>query len=174
MLWGGCGVMGERLYPNVRRITNIFCLAIAVITMALFTLRLTAFNRIAREPEQEEPQSDSVLVDGASLLNYRIRDKIEFTGAGQKGNITIENDPGNDYYMRLEIIYDISGKSVYLSPFLAPGESVTSAYLQGDQLVMGEYKCTAVITAYDPATREEMQNHKQPVTITIARQDASA
>ena len=159
--------MGERLYPNVKRITNIFCLAIVVVTLLLFTLRLTALDNMVRDPNAPpEPISDSVEVEGTAV-SFRIRDKIDFDSPSSYGNIAIENSADNNFYMRLEIFYDISGRSVYLSPFLKPGDKFESAKLQGKPLAAGTYSCTAVITAYDPATRQQLQSHSQPVTIHI-------
>ena len=159
--------MGERLYPNVKRITNIFCLAIVLVTLALFTLRLTALSSMVRDPDAPpEPVSETVEVEGTAV-SFRIRDKIDFESSTGYGNIAIENSADNDFYMRLEIFYDISGRSIYLSPFLKPGDKFESAKLQGRPFSAGTYGCTAVITAYDPETRQLLQSHSQPVTIHI-------
>ena len=159
--------MGERLYPNVKRITNIFCLAIVLVTLLLFTLRLTALSGMVRDPDEApEPVSETVEIEGTAV-SFRIRDKINFDTPTSYGNIAIENSAENDFYMRLEIFYDISGRSIYLSPFLKPGEKFESARLQGNPLAAGTYGCTAVITAYDPTNRQLLQSHSQPITVHI-------
>ena len=159
--------MGERLYPNIKRITNLFCLAIILLTVGLFALRLTALREMVRD-EDPDPVSahDELTVNGVAF-GYVLIDEIDFGSPGAEGNITVKNIEENTFHMRLEIVYDISGRSIYLSPFLRPGDEISSARLQGSEMESGEYNCTAVITVYDPATRRQLYVHRQPVTLRI-------
>ena len=158
--------MRGRLYPNIRKITNWFCFSIVVITVLLFMLRLTAFSDMVNEPPEAELPPKQAYIEGTTF-NYRLQERIDFKAADAPGGIMVENIEGSEFYIRLELIYDISGKSVYVSPFLKPGDKITSASLQGGPTRAGDYKCTAVVTAYDPATRQELQSQKHPVIIHI-------
>jgi len=162
--------MGERLYPNIKRITNLFCLAIILLTVGLFALRLTALRGMVRdEAPPPAPTHEELMVNGMAF-GYILLNDIDFDSPDAEGNIKARNIEENTLHMRLEIVYDITGRSVYLSPFLRPGEEIVSIRLQGSPLASGEHKCTAIITVYDPATRRQLHSHRQPVTIRIARE----
>ena len=161
--------MGERLYPNVKRITNLFCLAIILLTVGLFALRLTALRPMVRdEAPAPGPAHEELMINGAAF-GYILPGEIEFASPDAEGNIKIASIEENTFHMRLEIVYDITGRSVYLSSFLRPGEEIASIRLQGSPLAAGEHRCTAVITVYDPATRRQVYSHSRPVTIRIGR-----
>ena len=161
--------MGERLYPNIRKITNVFCIAIIVLTLGLFALRMTALSDMVMV-EEPAPRSDAQMIDDV-MFAYRVASVMEFDYPGARGSIMAENDEENEHHMRLEIIHEITGKSIYVSPFLAPGASVTSAYLQGELLDPGEHRGTAIITAYNPANRRQVDSYEHPVTIRINEAD---
>jgi len=161
--------MGERLFPNIRKITTVFCLSIIFITIGLFALRLTALSDMVQANGGGGPRLHEVEIAGTPFV-YRVVDSLEFESPSARSmsrSALAENAEENDFYMRLEIIYDITGRSIYLSPFLSPGASISSGYLQGVPLVQGEHRGTAVITVYDPATRRQLGSRSHSIMIEI-------
>lgn len=173
----GCNTVGEKLNPNARKITSAFCIVIISVTFLLVILRLTVFSGMVPQDSMQDltPNTNQGAViphpqennGDETTLNYRIRTDIHFKSAREKGNITIINEPENNLYIRVEIIYDISGRSLYLSPFIKPGEKLDSAYLQGEELAPGVYSCTAEVSVYNPEDREKLETYKHEVVITV-------
>ena len=159
--------MGERLYPSIRKITTTFCCAIIILTVGLFALRMTALSDMVRV--QEPPARLSAITIGEVAFVYRIAAVMEFESPGASGSVMAENNEENEFYMRFEIIHEITERSIYLSPFLAPGQSITEAYLQGEGALLerGDHRSTATVTVYDPANRRQLDSQTHPVTIRI-------
>ena len=157
--------MGERLFPNIKKMTTTFCLAIVFLTIGLFALRMTVFSDMVMVEDVPLP-SHEITVSGMAFT-YRLANTVEFASPDARGDITVENDEENSFYMRLEIIHDISGLSIYLSPFLAPGQEISAAYLQGIPLEAGEHRSTATVTVYNPGNRRQLGSQTHPVTIRI-------
>jgi hypothetical protein len=162
--------MGERLYPNVKRITSLFCFAIIMLTVGLFALRLTALRDMVRDEVSAPPvpTHEEIMINGTAF-GYVLFSEIDFASPDSYGSINVENIEGNSFRMRLEIIYDITDRSVYLSPFLRPGDRISSMQLQGLPLPPGEHRCTAIIIVYELDGRGELHRHSQPVTIKIGQ-----
>ena len=158
--------MGERLFPNIRKLTTAFCLSIIFLTLGLFALRLTALSDMVHV-EVTPPAPMYEMEISGTTFSYRVATTMEFESPEARGTIMAESDDENVFYMRFEIIYDRTGKSVYLSPFLAPGRRITSGYLQGTFLEPGERRSTVTVTVYDPATRRQLDSRAHPVTLII-------
>ena len=158
--------MRARLFPSLTHMTTFFSIAILCVTVAAFTLRLTVFSNIAAEPLPTAAAPVSLELEGDEFA-YRMNAKIEFKAPDEKGSFQIENPETNAHYMRLEILRDDTGKSIYYSGFITPGSKIKSAYLQGEEMAPGTYECTAIITAFDHETKEQVGSQEQAVTIVI-------
>ena len=159
--------MGERLYPSIRKITTAFCCAIILLTIGLFALRMTALSDMVREQERPVRLSE-ILIDGEAFT-YRIDSAMEFASPTAESNIMAKNSEDNEFFMRFEIIHEITDRSIYLSPFIAPGQSITSIYLQGKGTLLeqDDHRSIALVTVYDPANRNQLGSQTHPVTIRI-------
>jgi len=160
--------MGERLFPNIKKITTAFCLSIIFITIGLFALRLTALSDMVHI-EGDYQRLHETEISGVPFA-YRVVEVLGFGSPDSRsvaGGALAQSDEENNLYMRLEIIYDITGRSIYLSPFMPPGAVINSGYLQGAALGQGEHRGTAIITIYDPATRRQLGSRSHPIIIEI-------
>lgn len=90
-----------------------------------------------------------------SMFSFRINSAPEFENGSAEGNLMIENPTYNMYYMRAQIYLDNTGELVYETDILKPGTAIALDTLDRE-LQKGEYSATALITAYDANTQEEI------------------
>ncbi len=100
------------------------------------------------------------------MLNIAINSKPVFENANTEGNLNIENIPGNQYAMRVRITRDDTGIVVYESKLIDPGYYIEKSKLTSP-LEKGRYDCTAVFTAVDAVTAEEVGTAAAKITITV-------
>lgn len=72
----------------------------------------------------------------------------EFADGKSEGNLKIENDPRNNYVMKVEIRKDQDNDLIYTSDGIKPGQVIKKDKLD-KELEFGQYPCTATFTAYD-------------------------
>jgi hypothetical protein len=160
--------MQQRLFPNIKRMTVLFCAAIVLVTIVALVSRLTFLSGMVmakpaglltgdlHEEPVENPDAD-----------YTINSKIYFAEVGGKGNILITNRETNPNYIRVDVRLNNTGRSIYYSGDIAPGTPIDSVRLQDGPEEEGVYKCTAFISAYDPDTRDKVGEEEVPVTVYI-------
>jgi hypothetical protein len=158
--------MQQKLYANIKRMTGIFCACIILITATALVSRLTFLSGLA------VTSSSSGVVEGGADVNdsgadYSINSKIYFPAPDARGNVLITNKESNENYIRVDIRLNASGRSVYYSGDIAPGTPINSARLQGAAMEEGVYECTAIITAYDPITKDKVGEEQIAVAIYI-------
>jgi hypothetical protein len=158
--------MKQKLFPNLKKMTTMFCIGIIVITFSTLTMRLTFLNGMAVVPPVTI-QDSSIPASNASGLFYQINPKIYFATSESKGNILITNLETNNEYIRVNLTLNDTGRSIYYSGDIAPGTSIASVRLQGAALEEGVYECTATITAYDPQTKDKLGSEDEAVTVYI-------
>ena len=171
--------MEQRLYPNIKRMTNAFCGGIIAVTLAVLVCRLTFLSDMAitASPGLIQGTTNPQITGSntAASSDYLINSKIYFASATAKGNVLITNTEQNEYYIRVDITVNDTGRSVYYSGDITPGTNISNARLQGDPLDEGEYACTATIIAYDPVTRDKVGQEEVPITIYVGvKPDANA
>ena len=83
-----------------------------------------------------------------------------------EGNLRIENVPNNPYYMTVKITRDDTGEEVYQSKGSTQEQCIENANLSVE-LPKGEYPGTAVFTAVDPKTYEELGTAAARITIHV-------
>lgn len=70
-----------------------------------------------------------------------------FADSNSKGSLSISNPKESNYYSQVVIKTD-EGKEMYVSPLLAPDESIESDYLTSKDFEPGSYHCYAYFNYY--------------------------
>lgn len=105
-----------------------------------------------------------LVADG--MLNVSMNSTPYFEDGKSKGNLRIENIPGNSYSFTVEINRDDTGETIYKSNLIDPGYYVENAKLDVE-LSRGEYPCTAIFTAYDMEKDYQIGTAAMEITITV-------
>lgn len=157
--------MKYKLFPNIKRMTNLFCVGIACITVSALALRLTVFSDMAAAPAVQT--ITSMLTSEQD--GYTINGKIRFSSADSKGDIFVTNLEGNEFVISVDITLEDNGKSILSTGYIKPGDSVSSKKMNpvGQKLEDGEYRCIAEITAHNPDDLKPVGSAKENVTVTI-------
>ena len=149
---------------------------IAVVIAILFGLQQCDFVSSLRDPngslgqlegktsEEIQAELDRQVEEG--MFNISIASAVEFADGTSEGALKIENVPGNRYLMQVTITDDATGQVVYTSGILDPNYHIQNAKLDVD-LEPGVYDCTALFTALDPETEEEVGHAAAKITITV-------
>lgn len=112
--------------------------------------KLAALNEIVQEGE----------------LKISINASPVFATGDSEGDLRIENHPNNLYEQRVVITLDDTGEEIYHSGPMPINSNIYSDKLEVD-LDAGEYKATALFTAYDPETDIEVGQASANITITV-------
>lgn len=118
-----------------------------------------------KSQEDIEATLNRVVAEG--MLNIAINPEPVFDSGSAEGNLNIENIPGNHYTMRVRITRDDTGETVYESKLIDPGYYIEKAKL-GGTLAKGDYPCTAVFTAMDMETEDEIGTAAAKITIHVS------
>lgn len=161
--------MRQRLFPNIKRMTGIFCAGIILITFLTLVLRLTLLSGMAETIPTSGSLAQGSMQSGGNgdQPDYTINTKVYFASPDAKGNLRVTNSDHNEHYIRVDLRLNDTGKSVYYSGDIAPGTPINTIRLQGDPLEEGVYECTATITAYDMKTRDKVSNDEIAITLYI-------
>ena len=100
------------------------------------------------------------------MLNISVNPNPVFADGKSEGNLRIENIPGNNYAITVELIRDDNGETVYTSGLIDPGYFVENVTLDKD-LAAGEYPALAKFTAYDPSTKLEIGTAGARINILV-------
>ena len=100
------------------------------------------------------------------MFNISINSAITFENGTAEGNMSIENIPGNQYYMVVRLVLDDTGGTVYESGGIKPGQFIEKAPLSVS-LAKGTYPATAVFTAVDPDSLKEIGRVQAEVTLQV-------
>lgn len=166
--------MNQKLFPNIKKINTLFCIAVISVILIVLVLRLTVLSGMAEaaggpdfaagKSKENNTAEEPVTVPDFS---YKINSKIYFADVDSKGNFKITNSSDSKYNMKIDIINNKTQSSVYYTGNMVPGASLTNAYLHDKSLEEGEHECTAVITVTDPETKETIETINVPVTIYV-------
>ncbi len=115
---------------------------------------------------EAEIQEELNRVVEEGMFHISINPEPIFANGTAEGNLEIENVPNNLYLMRVEIILDDTGETIYSTKYIEPNMHIQSAALDVE-LEAGEYPATAVFYAYDQETLTEMGNVSCQLTIYI-------
>ena len=114
--------------------------------------------------EEIQAELDRQVEEG--MFNISIASNVEFADEQSEGELKIENVPGNRYLMQVTITDDATGQVLYTSGILDPNYHIQKAKLDVD-LEPGTYNCTALFTALDPETEEQVGQAAAKMTINV-------
>lgn len=157
------GFMKRKLYPNIKRMTSLFCVAILCVTVTSVVLRLTVFSEVAATTSTKE---EELYTPEETLFPYTISRKVQFDTPQSKGSFRIENPETNEFYMTVSIILPQTDENLFYTGFIRPGEGREAAALH-IPLPNGVYDCVAEITTFDPDTLEPRGADRQDITLYI-------
>lgn len=161
--------MKRKLYPNVRRITTVFSIAILCMTLTTLLLRLTLFSDLAvLAASPAVKQSDDLQNDEPGLFPYSLSRNVYFATPESRGDFKISNPAANEYYMVVAVILPETGEQLLYTGFIMPGENRGELPLQ-IRPPEGVYDCIAEITAYDPETLRARGTEQRDITLYIGQ-----
>ena len=114
----------------------------------------------------EEIQAELNRIVEEGMFNISINPDITMESGDSEAELRIENVPGNQYLMSVEITLDDTGEVIYKSGLIEPNYHIQSAPLDV-KLAAGTYSATAIFTAHDPDTEAEAGTAGAKITITI-------
>lgn len=117
--------------------------------------------REGRLPGSSGPQGDG------TTFRYQLNGTPTFQKDGEKGNLLIENTPGNTYPMEVIYLLDETGETVCRSGLLPPGSYLEEGSLC-QPLEPGEYAARAVVVVYDQPQGEELARFEEGITLVVA------
>ena len=153
--------MKRKLYPNMKRMTTFFCIAIACVTLTTLTLRLTVLGDFTIGSSG----AGTTHMEGGQF-SYVIARRVNFSSPGAHGDFRIENPEDNEYYMSVSVLHPDTEQEIFWTGFIRPGESRREAALHV-QLPTGVHESVARVTAHDPATFESRGSQEQKITLHI-------
>lgn len=115
---------------------------------------------------EAEIQAELDRVVGEGMFHISINSNPVFANGSAEGSLEIENVPGNQYLMRVEITLDNTGETVYTTKYIEPNSHIQTAALN-TELEKGEYPATATFYAYDSASLSEMGRVSTQITIVV-------
>ncbi|WP_302759928.1 hypothetical protein [Christensenella hongkongensis] len=150
----------------------------AVVIVALLALRACgtgqtgfAFDDLAQNGFLEGRSQEDIqrLVNqqvDEGMFNISINSAVTFQNGDAEGNMNIENVPGNRYYMKVRLVLNDTGETVYESGGLKPGQFIEKAPLSVP-LQKGTYGATAVFTAVDQNSLKEVGRAQAEITLQV-------
>ncbi|WP_165253877.1 hypothetical protein [Adlercreutzia sp. ZJ304] len=114
--------------------------------------------------EEIQAELDRKIEEG--MFNISIASVIEFQDGSSSGTAYIENVPGNQYVMQVDIKLDETGETIYESGGLKPDSYIKDIALTRD-LDAGTYQATATFHAIDPETLEEQGQAAAKITLNV-------
>lgn len=165
--------MAEKQKNKKWIVALVVILAAAVVVMGV----LLAAGTLEREPKaqrdleaqmgllpnktEDEIQAllDQVVAEGM----FNISCNTNMTLADGKLNVQIENVPGNKYLMQVDVVLS-GGETIYSSGLIEPGYYIEQAECTA-HLSPGRQDATAIFTAFDPETEDNMG--KSAIEITV-------
>lgn len=130
----------------------------------LYDSNASAGQLEGKTPEEIQAELDRQVEEG--MFNISIASNVEFADGTSEGEFRIENVPGNRYDMQVTITDDSNGEVYYQTNLIRPDQHIQKDKLRVD-LDPGIYNCTAVFTAYDPETNDEVGQAAGKMTITV-------
>lgn len=122
-------------------------------------------GQLENKSEAEIQEELNRIVD-EGMLHIAINEDPVFEDGESEGNLKIENVPGNQYTMRVEINLNETGELVYDSGLIDP-----NYHIQSDSLAVnldaGQYPATATFYAYDIDTMTEVGTVAVTITLHI-------
>ncbi|MEG0721435.1 MAG: hypothetical protein RR446_06775 [Lachnospiraceae bacterium] len=117
---------------KVQLVLAAIILITALATTAWYQSREFAFDkRTGKQPNQQELQEKVQKNADDSQFQIRINSRMELDTPDSEAALYIRNLKENKYDIYVELISDTSGKTVYTSEKLKPGDSVERDYLDG-------------------------------------------
>ena len=100
------------------------------------------------------------------MIAFSLNTQVVLPAPGAEAPILFENPANNGKLLKLAIVRDDTGETVYETGFLAPG-----SYVEDDGLDVrldpGSYACTATISSYREDTKRLLGQAAAEVTITV-------
>lgn len=100
------------------------------------------------------------------MFNISIASSVDFATGTSEGEFRIENVPGNQYHMSVTVIDDETGQVLLQTGMIKPNQYIWQHALEVD-LEPGIYPCTAIFTAYDMDTLEEVGQAAAKITLFV-------
>lgn len=102
--------------------------------------------------EEERKKAMEQKVD-ETKFTLSIYPEATFEDGNSPGQLYIRNEVQNAYPISVELVEDKSNDTIYESGAIQPGYEVTEGTLT-KKLAKGQYKCTAIVSIYDPKTKK--------------------
>ena len=154
--------MKRKLYSNMRRMTTLFSIAIICVTLSALMLRLTVLGDLA----VSGAAGPAVVRVNSELFPYTIARRVNFRTPESRGDFRIENPQSNEYYMSVDVILPETGKTVFYTGFIRPGDRRGQSALH-IQLPEGAHEAIARVTAYHPVTFQPRGSEDRSITLYI-------
>ncbi|NLW70823.1 MAG: hypothetical protein GX061_07065 [Eubacteriaceae bacterium] len=117
---------------------------------------------------QEEIQAELNRIVEEGMFNISIASVVVMEQSSRKAPVKIENIAANHHNMTVTITLDENNEIVYESAGLAPGQYIEYADFNR-KLAAGEYKATALFTAYDIEDLSVAGRAAAKITIMVTR-----
>ena len=115
--------------------------------------------------EEKQAELDRVVDEG--MFNISIAAAVMMDSGSAPAELRIENVPGNRYLMKVDIVRDDTGERIYETDLIEPNHHIQTDTLDVS-LPKGTYECTAIFSAHDPATEEQIGQAAAKMTIQVA------
>ena len=150
-------------------IVALVCIALAVAIFVLMqeapsTRQGTRGQLEGKTDEEIQAELDRQVEEG--MFNISIASVVEFENGDAEGELRIENVPGNKYLMQVNITRDDTGDVIYTTDMIEPDYHVQRDSLDVS-LPAGTYPCTAVFSAYDPDTEQQIGQAAAKITVQV-------
>lgn len=101
-----------------------------------------------------------------NYFTLNVNPSAEFPDGESEGTLQIINPETNVYPISAVITLDKNGDEVYRSGAIQPNQEINNVKLS-KVLDKGVYEATAVVTIYDPDTKEKQGSTQAAITITV-------
>lgn len=162
--------VNEKLFPNLKKMTTIFCIAIAVITVGFLLVRLLVFGG-ATPKAPGAPTTNTSDVAVPDDLNIELSDKLTFANPTEVASLRVKIAKEQEEKVGIRILRNDDNKEIYKSPQLSAGDRKLNVMLSRSDMPKGTYNCTAEITTYDPVTQQPLGTYTRNITVVI-KEDA--
>ena len=133
-------------------------------SLDFFDPRAQSGNLPGRTQEEIQAELDKIVEEG--MFNISIASIVAVNAGDDEALVRIENIAANHHNMTVTITLDGETEPIYESAGLAPGQYIEYAELTR-KLEAGEYKATALFTAYDTDDLSQVGQAAAKITIVV-------
>lgn len=151
--------MRGKIYPNIKKWTSIFSIAILGLTVGILLLRLTVFSNPDNGKNGAKNSDDN--------FAFQMDESITFRDAEDKAKLRMEFPEDSPNIIKIKIARKDEKEVLFESQNIMPGATDTTVTLKDKTLPAGVYQCNVLVTELDQDSFKELEEHVYDLNVEI-------